>query len=235
MSTKQSGFSGGIVLDFDDTIIATRKTRAKLFCEIALSDFGVFIPEEEINSHWGKPFNELFKNLMPRIDEKKFLSIYADQMQKHPPKILPGIQDVFYQAITNHIAVFILSSGSHKLISQDLEAAKLSKFVLKLWGYEDTIAHKPDPRVLDPLLTFSNNLGIPKNCLFYIGDSILDYHIAKSKEILFIAVLTGSTTEAEFLLTGLDREYLVENLTFIKIKRRGVFVKNKRMLSLSER
>jgi len=235
MYPNQYRFSGAIVLDFDDTIAATRETRAKLLCEVALSHFGVHILEEKINANWGKPFDELLKYLMPNVNEREFSNIYADAMRKYPPKILPGVQDIFQEAYNNHIAILILSSGSNKLVSQDIEIAKLSNFVLKLWGHEDTTQHKPDPRVLDPLLAFSISLGISKNTLLYIGDSTSDYHIAKRNGVLFIATLTGSQTEQDFLLAGLPQEYIVKDLSLIKLGHHTISVRNKKVLSLSDK
>jgi phosphoglycolate phosphatase-like HAD superfamily hydrolase len=235
MCSTRSDFVGGIIFDFDDTIIATREMRAKLLCNVALTHFGMHISKEKVAVHWGEPFNKMVKNLVPGMNVDIFLEHYMDEMRKHPPKILPGVQDIFHQAYLNHIAVFIFSSSSNKLISQDIEAGMLSNLVLKIWGWEDTSRYKPDPHALEPLLNSADKMGLDRNSLIYVGDSISDYHVASSNDISFIAVLTGIHTEKDFLLCGLPKKYIIENLSFLKLKQNAIFIRNKRVFSLPSR
>ena len=232
MPTNAAHFAGGIVLDFDDTIAATRESRSKILRKVASSQFGIQISEEGINSNWGKPFDELLRCLAPTINEKEFSNVYADVMRRHPPKILPGVRHIFQEAYLNNIAILVLSSGSNQLVYQDIEAANLSDFVLKLWGYEDTSRHKPDPKVLEPILAFSSSLGISKNTLLSIGDSTSDHHVAQRNGIPFIATLTGGHTQNDFLLAGLPKDRIVKNLSSIRLEGHTVFVKGKKMFSL---
>lgn len=226
---------GGIVFDFDDTIAATRKTRTRLLRKVALSTFGVKIDKQDIDHSWGKPFDELIADILPDVDLGHFLTIYAAEMGKSSPKILPGVLELFSQAKQENFAILVLSSGSNKLVHQDLDVADLSKYIIKVWGYEDTSTHKPNPGVLDPILLFAKRIGISRNSLIYIGDSIWDYHVANAQELVFIAVLTGSDEKKGFVAEGLNTANIAKDMTSIKIKNHAVFVKNKRVAFLQDK
>jgi phosphoglycolate phosphatase len=199
------------VFDFDDTLMATRRTRTKALI-IGADHFGYSITRQQIAKHWGKPFDQLVAALMPGVDYDRFRNHYASVMRELPPEELPGASALLAVLTRHRVRVFVVSSGSRGLVEQDLESHGLSRYVSALWGYEDTPHHKPDPRTLDPVLLTLQETGISVSEAIYIGDSISDLHMATAKGLRFCAVLTGQHGCLDFLSLGLQPEFIVQSL-----------------------
>jgi phosphoglycolate phosphatase-like HAD superfamily hydrolase len=199
------------ILDCDDTLIATRASRTDALI-VGAAHFGFTITSADIGEHWGKPFNQLISSLMPGIDYDAFLHYYAEIMRNIPPIVLPGVPALLLQLKSSGIRTLLVSSGSRELVVQDLEASNLLQFVDRLWGYEDTVYHKPDPRVLDPILSTIREMSISQDKVLYMGDSIQDFLTASHHRLLFCAVLSGSSTREDFRAIGLDDNLIINSL-----------------------
>ncbi len=62
-------------------------------------------------------------------------------------------------------------------------------------GAEDVQIEKPNP---EGLLLAVEQLGIRKEEVLYVGDSLVDAQTAQNAGISFAGVLTGTTTRGEF-------------------------------------
>jgi phosphoglycolate phosphatase-like HAD superfamily hydrolase len=65
----------------------------------------------------------------------------------------------------------------------------------------DTLVHKPDPKVFEPILHALARDGITTDIL-YVGDALMDYYAARDAGLSFIGVTTGSTDERQFRDAG---------------------------------
>lgn len=200
-----------MLFDFDDTLVATRTSRVSALIKTA-ADFGYRLTPEDITEHWGKPFNQLVMGIVPGVDYEAFHRHYADIMRQIPSQVLPGTRKLLAGLSGRGVPIFVISSGSRDLVRQDLEEGDLWQYLSKLWGYEDTPYHKPDPRTLDPVLRTLAELGIDVNQVVYIGDSVADFRVATAKGFLFCAVLSGTHTREDFRALGLGDELIVDSL-----------------------
>lgn len=80
---------------------------------------------------------------------------------------------------------------------------------------DDTEYHKPDPRVFDSIFTELANMNIYENHSIYVGDSLSDYESAKNRGVEFYAVTTGFTSSEQFLMAGLNEEYVLPSFDMI--------------------
>jgi len=200
-----------IIFDFDDTLMATRNSRVAVLIKAA-ANFGYRLTPEDVAKHWGKPFNELISDMMPGVDYEAFRCHYAKIMCSIPPQALPGACDLLAELTPHGVRIFVVSSGARDLVRQDLEDGDLWQYVSRLWGYEDTPYHKPDPRTLDPVLLTLAEHDIHLNQAVYLGDSTSDFEVASAKGLLFCAVLTGVHTREDFLMVGLQEDLIVNSL-----------------------
>jgi phosphoglycolate phosphatase-like HAD superfamily hydrolase len=196
------------IFDFDDTLVATSVSRTEALISSA-ARFGFAIASTDIEKHRGKPFNLLISGIMPGIDYDAFLADYSQIMRRFSPMVLPGVSALLSELKTLGIPVFIISSGSRELVLQDLEATGLWHFVSRLWGCEDCLYHKPDPRTLDPVLSAVSELGILIDQTVYLGDSTADCLIASLRQLPFCAVLTGCNRREVFRVMGLPEPLIV--------------------------
>lgn len=205
------GRLGAAMFDFDDTLMATRERRVAALIEAA-GHFGFTLTPDLIQPHWGKPFYQLVGGMAPGIDYQAFHRHYSQVMRKHPPKASPGAGRTLRTLYAARIPVFVISSGSRELVRQDLEVANLWRYITRLWGYEDSEYHKPDPRVLRPITNLVHEMGLPIGETTYVGDSVADYQVSSMNDVPFVAVLTGVDRREDFLAAGLDDTRIVPSL-----------------------
>lgn len=215
-----------VIFDCDDTVLETARLRWSVLQSAAwrFSDETgkqLEIKEEKIRASWGKPFNDLIADLMPEVPYDHFVKIYRDEMLKMRPNPTKGAEKLLKHFKQQKIYLQVVSSGSKFLIEQDLDKVDLKRYFEKIYGYEDSEYHKPDPRVLDAPLRWLQNKHIEPRDTVFIGDSIRDYRAIEGHNINFIGVLTGLETYEEMLHAGVTSEFIVEDLTYLVSKKTG--------------
>jgi phosphoglycolate phosphatase-like HAD superfamily hydrolase len=200
--------SGAALLDFDDTMMATRLTRRDALIK-ACEDFGQAVTPSDIAEHWGKPFRQLILALVPDVDYERFLPHYANVMLRYHPEALPGVRPMLSRMRELDKLVAVVTSSSRSLVEQDLQVGGLLTFVWRLWAFEDTPVHKPNPLVLEPALVELSRQGVGTDTTVYVGDSLADFAVALGNGVRFIAVLTGTTSRRDFQEHGLDEDYII--------------------------
>jgi phosphoglycolate phosphatase-like HAD superfamily hydrolase len=200
-----------IICDFDDTIMATSKVRIPILID-TVKEYGQIVDMKKLQRNWGKPFKYLIKSIAPSIDYKSFLISYSNKMRKCKPVILPGVIDLFQFLNRNRIPIDVVTSGSRRLVQQDLKEGNLWKYIHLLWAFEDSKFHKPDHRVLYPILRTFLSINVSKNNIIYFGDSLIDYKVAKSNGISFFGILTGNTSRDEFLQNGVNNKNIFRTI-----------------------
>jgi len=200
------------IFDFDDTLLATRKTRFSALKKAA-ADFGFSLIDKTILKHWGKPFRQLIKGILPKANYRKFYPHYRKVMHDFPPQILPGAKRLLKSMKKHNIQILLVSQSSYNLVKQDMQEIGLWKYVAKLWASENRKYHKPDPRYVGPVLKFLKTQKIPKENIVYFGDALSDFKVAKANNILFYAVLSGSLySSADFERAGLGKDRILKSL-----------------------
>jgi len=215
-----------VIFDCDDTVLETARLRWSVLQTAAwrFSDETgkqLEIKEEEIRASWGKPFNDLIADLVPEVPYDHFVKIYRDEMLKMRPNPTRGVEKLLKHFEKQELPLQIVSSGSKFLIEQDLDKVDLRRYFKRIYGYEDSEYHKPDPRVLDTPLRWLRDRDIEPCDTVFIGDSIRDYRAIEGHNIGFIGVLTGLETYEEMLRGGVSSEFMVEDLTFLVSKKTG--------------
>lgn len=199
-----------VILDFDDTILATTKVRVPTLL-LALREFGSNIDRDTLMVQWGRPFKEVILAVSPEINFEEFFVYYSNLMEKTSPEVLPGVVNFLKAQSDQGRLILVISSSRRDLIKQDLLAANLLQYVTDIWGHEDTPVHKPNPQVIVPLLKFLALKNIPTERGYYVGDSTQDFEVASGNNIEFYAVLTGSTTRETFERAGVGRNKIYQD------------------------
>lgn len=200
-----------MLADCDGTLLDTRTTRRRPLIE-ALNSFGAEVDEQVLEQNWNKPFGAMIASLAPSVSYGAFVERYSALMSRFPSSALPGASRLMRLLKDRGVSISIVTSGSSLLVWQDLKQLGLAEYVWRVWGFEETEYHKPDPRALTrPLLSIARK-GIRTKNLVYIGDSLDDLGAARAKGVLFCAVLTGRDSASDFLKAGLDRALMVNSL-----------------------
>jgi len=205
-----------VIFDFDDTLVATRQSRIPILRRLAL-EFGYKLRKDDIEVHWGRPFDEFVKAIMPGVAYRDFFEEYSKRLFTRPPVLQSGIKNFVTNLYKNGVCIYVLSSGSRKLVIQDLEAKGMMQFISKLWGHEDTNYCKPDPRTLNPVLQSLEEKGIQREYVVYIGDSLADLEISSKNGLIFIAVTTGVHNKIDFSRKGIRSSHILSTITQLRL------------------
>ncbi len=206
--------SSAVLFDFDDTIVNTIHVRFEAVKNYGLEKFSKIISDDDLKALWGTPINELFTHLFgPDIEIEQVRQEYFKYVTgRYPTKLLPTVRETI-EALSRNFHLGIVTSGGRDIVEMGLESNNLPKSYFHLIHTADeTIYHKPDPRVFDHPLSVLKEVQVSPSKVTYIGDSLNDYHAAKSAGINFIGVTTGLIPRKKFLQHNIPS---VDNLSQI--------------------
>jgi hypothetical protein len=109
--------------DYDDTLLQTRECRFGAIKELALRFYSHSLTDTDIECHWGKPFETLFRELFSSLDQdharvvERYISLRGD----FPITTHPGAVEASHSLCSN-FAVSIVTSASRSVVLQDVEA-----------------------------------------------------------------------------------------------------------------
>jgi phosphoglycolate phosphatase-like HAD superfamily hydrolase len=205
-----------IVTDYDDTIVASRGRIAMLVAD-TFRHMGRQVDTAQVQSLWGVPFEPLVCSLAGDITYPSFLAVFLQELERVPPIPLPGALEFICTAHRLGIPLLLLSAGSRPIVRADLRSLALLDCFSKLWCYEDSVAHKPNPVVMEPIIDEMNAVDAAWSSAVYVGDSLDDCSLAMASGIRFIAVLSGSHTREDFTRRGVDDADIVTSLGEVEL------------------
>lgn len=122
-------------------------------------------------------------------------------------ELYAGVKEVLQQLKNKGYRIGIVTTKFHYRIEQILSKFEANELVDVIVGAEDVKIEKPNP---EGLLWAIEHLGIEKENVLYVGDSLVDAKTAQNAGVGFIAVLTGTTSKEEF--EEYDNIYIGENV-----------------------
>ena len=198
-----------VIVDFDDTLCLTEEVCFELE-NACLAKMGRPPMSREIHkATWGQPLFDAIAKRSPGVDVELFKVVFAPLLKEFTEK---GKLDAIPQAnldaldaiIESGIKTMILTSRTHGELAHLLKPDHALASRIQAFYYKDnTVYHKPDPRVFDKLLR-DHNLK-PSECV-YVGDAPSDAIAAKQAGLHFIASLeSGLRAKSDF--DGLNVDY----------------------------
>lgn len=188
------------VFDFDLTLADS--TKGIFICyKKCLEHFGYRIPRnDEIFATIGHTIQDSLGLLIgekpENVDEMhKYYVSLADKYMAKNTEFYPNVIAVLQVLKQSGKKVGIVSTKFRYRIMQSFERTGLFP-VDEIVGGEDVKTHKPSP---EGLLIMLERLGVSKDETLYIGDSYIDAETAENAGVNFAGVLTGSTSEKDFL------------------------------------
>lgn len=187
-----------VLFDLDDTLLQTSKARYGLVKKVGKELFNQEITDEMISSHWGKPFHTFVHDLYGVDDFEVFLPKYLQHRDEFPSIPYEDAVEVVTQLV-DRMPVGIVSAATRELILGDLLPHGFPTTKLfRIQSSEDTLFHKPDPRVFDRVLEDFANENILKDEVVYIGDGLHDYHAARDAGMQFVGIANRTTAKESF-------------------------------------
>ncbi|MCM1498225.1 MAG: HAD-IA family hydrolase [Clostridium sp.] len=119
----------------------------------------------------------------------------ADEVMVESAVFLPGVLDTLTWLHNNGCRIGIVTTKFHYRVEQIFEKYGVRYLLDYVIGQEDVVEKKPNPEGLNKIIAL---MGMNKEDVLYIGDSLVDAKTAAAAEVKFVAVTTGTTTEEEF-------------------------------------
>jgi phosphoglycolate phosphatase len=188
-----------IIFDLDDTLVDTRGPKFKAIQYTGQKFYHLDITDKILNDNYGKPIREFFSVIFNQVEPvDNILSNFMTVRDQFPSIPFPHTIETVGSLMQKYL-VGVLTAASKKMVLSDLTAAgfPVEKFSF-IQSADDTVYHKPDPRVFDPIKDHLQKQNINCSEIVFIGDSMRDYIAAKSAGILFYGITDRTTTYQEF-------------------------------------
>lgn len=188
-----------VLFDHNDTLVGAFKSKWAQHKFIAKTFYDKKLTDAEIRLHWGKPFTVLLKRLYG-TDHIDMAMSYNIATRGQFPKIL--FRDTLKTLKTLRRSgkkLGLVTATTRSSLDYDFQTLKIPEDLFDFIQTEDdTIYHKPDPRVLEPVLKWITEQQIHPHEVLCIGDQLTDMNIAQKAGFGFVGVGTGLTPVEEF-------------------------------------
>lgn len=134
-----------------------------------------------------------------REEEAEKFSLFfkekADKVMVENTQLYEGVKETLQILKDKGYKTAIVTTKFHYRIEQILQKFDATELIDLIVGGEDVKVAKPSP---EGVLWAMEHLGVAKDQVLYVGDSLVDAKTAENAEVSFAAVLTGTTTKEEF-------------------------------------
>ena len=125
----------------------------------------------------------------------RFFKEKADNVMVDNTQLYQGVKEALQALKAKGYKTAIVTTKFHYRIEQILEKFEAMDLIDLIVGGEDVKAAKPSP---EGLLWAIEQLGVEKEEVLYVGDSLVDAKTAQNAQVAFAAVTTGTTGKEEF-------------------------------------
>lgn len=190
-----------IIFDFDYTL-GDATNGIALSINYALEQLGYTTRNvADIKKTIGLSLKETYTALTSKENQdeaEQFAKLFkqkADQVMVANTELYPGVKAVLQNLREKGYKTAIVTTKFHYRIEQILSKFDATELIDMIVGAEDVKIEKPNP---EGLLWAIEHLGLEKDEVLYVGDSLVDAKTAENAQVDFAAVLTGTTTRREF-------------------------------------
>lgn len=192
-----------VLFDHDDTLVGTIGPKWDEHKFIAKTYYDKHLTDEEIKEHWGKPLNELVCLLYETDDTDQAIDYNVKHHKSYPKTLFPHTIRVLQEFREAGKQTGIITATNRFSFEYDLSSHGIPLAHLDYsQTADDTLYHKPNPKVFDPVLLWLTAQKTLPSQVVYIGDGLHDMKAALGAGFAFIGVETGLVTAEQFKEAG---------------------------------
>lgn len=200
----------GVVWDCDGTKTDSTKSSGERFLSVArnrgLPITAKVLAEISIVPRRGRAAINYF---WPAEDADTFYREWEAADISYPFVPIPGTREALEDLRRMHIISTVLSNRGTATLKPMLEKLGTLHLVNFFWGCGGYI-YKPKAESARPILDFYERLNIRPQELLFVGDNAEDdWPVARDNGAVFLGVLTGISSEREFLAAGVPAKNIV--------------------------
>ena len=132
----------------------------------------------------------------------------SEMESSHSTSVFPGTRETLDYLRSRSVRLGVLTNSGRKAAAEILRSAGLQDCFEFVLCREDVAMMKPRP---DGLVRAISMLGMPRDQIFYVGDSRYDIIAAKQAGLRVVAVPTGNCNEARLREEGAD--YVISSIS----------------------
>lgn len=199
MSKKIDSSIQAVIFDHDDTLVSTLQAKWAQHKFIAKEFYNKVLTEEDLKKHWGKPLTLLVQLLYETDHIDMAMAYNIATRSLFPKKLFPDTLLTLKTLREMGKKIGLVTATTTSSLEHDFHTLGIEK---KLFDYiqteDETIVHKPDPRVFEPTFSWLKEAKISPSQVIYIGDHLNDMRAALGAGFQFIGVGTGMVSLKEF-------------------------------------
>lgn len=181
------------LFDVDDTLLRTFQNGFNKINGVA-DDCGLSQVSYETYHRWYGcvSFEECLRIWFPNADIEMLSTYYERQKKKYPYLPVCDFGSIQEKIERQYGSCGILTNGKHnpKLFEKLRIAGVDIERLAGIWGREDLLAPKPDPRAFGTV-----RKKYPNARIVYFGDANIDAQMCREADVFFIQVLTGKDSQ----------------------------------------
>jgi len=189
------------LFDFDYTLADSEKAIVECYKRVFVKHGFELPSDDDIRRTIGYTLHEGFEMLLGEHDLtvlEQYRVEYvaqADEIMVQMTKLYPSTVPTMRALKERGAMLGIISTKFRFRLTATLDEYGVTDLFSVIIGGEDVSAAKPDPQ---GVLAAIERLGVSKNEVLYIGDSVVDARTAENAGVDFAPVTTGMTKEPDF-------------------------------------
>ena len=173
-----------ILFDLDGTLLDSFPAHYEVY-KIMFERLGIKINKENFLSTYSPDWYKTYEAMeLPKEKWELANSYWLEEAEKHSPELFPNVLTILL-SLSKHFTLGLVTSGSRTRVMNDLERTDIKHLFNTIVTGDDIKNPKPSPEGLNLAL---NNLKVSANEAIYIGDTIIDFEMAKAAKVLFLGV-----------------------------------------------
>ncbi len=196
-----------LIFDLDDTLIDTSSVILRRIV-LLLNDYPITEGAFYIHNLLSNPEREDILGKRYKF-AKQFWTDYERLRSDIRPKCIGNVKRKLEFLASKEHKIGILTNNSEKKVIEFLSQSSIDRtfFNLGIYTVDNLKYTKPNPQCFDQI---KSDCSRGKIC--YIGDSLLDFYTSRVAQIQFAGVCTGLISRATFLLAGLDKNRIFNDV-----------------------
>ncbi|MGC8684984.1 MAG: HAD-IB family phosphatase [bacterium] len=194
----------GIIFDLDGTLI---DSFSAIYESFNYTMKGLGLPEysyEDVLKTIGLPLEEVMGSIKGVEDPKYAVSMFRSRYEEvylKKTRLLDGVKEVLEKLYETGYTMAVSTNKLGKYSRSILEHLGIAKYFKTVVGVGDGLRNKPYPDTIEKIIS---DLGIKREDIVYVGDSLVDAQTAINANIKFIGVATGPVPFKELVKSNAD-------------------------------
>lgn len=188
-----------VLFDHDDTLVGTIDAKWAHHKHVARTFYGKELSDAELKQYWGKPLEALACLLYGTDDVKQAMDNIIATHEAFPKDLFEATIPTLKHIKAAGKLIGIVTATTRFSFEHDLTLHEVPRELIDYTQTaDDTLWHKPDPRVFVPALEWLDSQNVKASEVVYVGDGLHDMKAALGAGFSFIGVETGLVTAEQF-------------------------------------